>query len=194
VSRHKEFDVSKALHAAQDAFWDRGYASTSVDDLARQTGVRKASLYATFGPKNRLFLSALRQYQDETYQVLRQALEEPKSARDALHLMFRAIVHDSCTERGRRGCLSVNSCVELAPHDPAVAAEIRRQRRRVEALLAATIRRGIEAGEFAPTLRPASVARFLGSSMLGLSVIAKTVPGRKALAEIAQVTLSVLDP
>ena len=194
MARHKEFDVQKALKAAQEAFWEHGYEATSLDDLVRRMGVQRASLYATFGDKRSLFLAALRRYQEESLRALRESLEGSRSPRAALRALFAAFVDGACAKGVRRGCLCVNTSVELAPHDPEIAAAMRRHGKAVEALLAAAVRRGVRAGEFSRRRSPRAVARFLTNATLGLSVTAKTSPGRRALSQIAETTLSVLDP
>ena len=44
------------LSAVQAAFWDNGYAGTSLDDLLAASGLGKGSLYGAFGDKQHLFL------------------------------------------------------------------------------------------------------------------------------------------
>ena len=44
------------------AFWERGYEATSVDDLVQCMGINRFSLYSTFGGKHQLFVAALERY------------------------------------------------------------------------------------------------------------------------------------
>ena len=70
MARPKEFDPQTALTAAMEKFWESGFEATSLVDLTQCMGVQKASLYATYGDKRTLFVSALAQYQD--YQTRRE--------------------------------------------------------------------------------------------------------------------------
>jgi TetR/AcrR family transcriptional repressor of nem operon len=63
MGRPRQFDVDAALDRATELFWQRGYEGTSVQDLVDALGVNRASLYATFGDKARLFESVLERYQ-----------------------------------------------------------------------------------------------------------------------------------
>jgi AcrR family transcriptional regulator len=47
----------RVLHAARDLFADRGYAGTSVSEIARTAGVSVDTLYATVGRKPQLLLA-----------------------------------------------------------------------------------------------------------------------------------------
>ena len=60
MARPKEFHVDEALQSALEVSWRKGYAATSMQDLVAAMGIQKASLYATFGDKHQLYLTALR--------------------------------------------------------------------------------------------------------------------------------------
>src|SRR5262249_49612858 len=60
--RPRAFDPQTALQRAREAFWDRGFAGTSLDDLSERTGMNRPSLYAAFGDKQELYLETLRGY------------------------------------------------------------------------------------------------------------------------------------
>ena len=62
MARPKEFDPETAAQEAMEAFWERGYAATSVNDLLEEMGLNRGSLYGTFGDKKQLFLAALEKY------------------------------------------------------------------------------------------------------------------------------------
>ena len=62
AGRPRKAEPEVALAAAMNAFWEKGYESTSMSDLTEATGFHKASLYKTFGDKHHLFFSALKLY------------------------------------------------------------------------------------------------------------------------------------
>ena len=64
MARPREFDIDAALERAMQAFWAKGYESTSLDDLCEATGLGRSSLYAAFGDKRGLYLRALDRYED----------------------------------------------------------------------------------------------------------------------------------
>lgn len=62
ISGRKQFDVGTAIDKTMIAFWQNGYADTSIDMIADATGLGRGSLYGTFGGKNGLFLIAIERY------------------------------------------------------------------------------------------------------------------------------------
>lgn len=193
MPRPKGFDVDQALERAMETFWEKGYEAASLDDLTRRMGIRKASLYGTFGDKKQLFLATLARYQDDWLAHLGETLDGNASPRAAIAGLFAEVVAYAGKRGGSRGCLCANTAVELAPHDADVAKAMRRHGERVEALMRRTLERGKAQGEFAKRLDSAAVARFLVNALNGLHVSAKTAPPKKKLQDVVAVTLSVLD-
>ena len=60
--RHKSYDAGEVLDRAVDAFWQRGYQSTSISDLEEATGINRYSLYNSFDSKEGLFRQAMDRY------------------------------------------------------------------------------------------------------------------------------------
>jgi TetR/AcrR family transcriptional repressor of nem operon len=159
MARPKEFDPEIALATAMERFWERGFEATSLADITAATGVQKASLYATYGDKRKLFLTALTRYQDEGIERLAAALAVPGPVRAAIEALFQNVVRDCTTRDGARGCLCVNTAVELGPRDPEIARMLELHAARAEKLIADALDRGKASGEFSASLRSPAVAR-----------------------------------
>jgi TetR/AcrR family transcriptional repressor of nem operon len=121
MSRPKEFEVSPVLDAVLDSFWSRGYEATSMSDLENATGLSRSSLYSTFGNKRQLFDAALVRYNEQTVEPTLSALEGPNAGIKELKQYFSILAGTfrSEPELAVRGCLIVNTMVELAAQDDA---------------------------------------------------------------------------
>jgi len=192
VARPKEFDVDDALQNALEVFWQKGYEATSVQDLVGAMGIQKASLYATFGDKRSLYLTALRRYQQETLDELTTHLSAATSPRRAvvafLDEVFRHTVRD-----GRSGCLCVNANIEMAPHDEVVAELLRQHQQRMEALLAATLERARSLGELPRNAQPKSLATFLLGIVVAINVLGKQRATRQQLQALRDHAVASLE-
>ncbi len=62
--RPRAFDCAAVLDTVIHLFWERGFASTSLDDISEATGVSRPSLAAAFGDKQSLYIKAMERYQD----------------------------------------------------------------------------------------------------------------------------------
>src|ERR1700758_1918688 len=116
MPRPREFDEEVVLDAAVECFWNRGYEATSVRDLIEMTGLTGASLYNAFGDKRALFRTALDHYVEGSIgERIRRC--EALPPREAIGAFFDEILARSVNDREHKGCMLVNSALELAPHD-----------------------------------------------------------------------------
>jgi TetR/AcrR family transcriptional repressor of nem operon len=192
MGRPREFDPDEVLDQCMKVFWSKGYEATSLDDLLRETGLARQSLYNGFGGKHALFLAALRRYDEQSGQLLRESFERDRPVRDALLTFMLAIV-DRSEERRRRGCFMVNSAVELSPHDPETAKLVAAQHRSMERFLQRELEQAKARGEISVEKDPRALARFLVGFLNGLNVVAKVNPDRAALRDMVNVALQALD-
>ena len=192
MPRQRAFDREAALDGAMVAFWTKGYTATSIEDLVIRMGIQRGSLYATFGDKRSLFLSALGRYQRVVTRELLAALEAPGSGLAAIRRFFRLRVEGSLDRRRPPGCLVTNSAVELSPRDRGAAARVGGALATLEATFLRALERARAQGELAATRDLRALARFLTSSAQGLSVMAKARPERAVLEDIVEVVLAAL--
>src|SRR5882672_6717304 len=82
--RPRGYDPEAALAHAMAAFWDAGYAATSLDDLAAATGMNRPSLYGAFGDKRALYRQAIAAYRANARQKLAAALTDDVPLPEAL--------------------------------------------------------------------------------------------------------------
>jgi len=191
MARPREFDEATVLEAAMNCFWAQGYELTSVRELAKQMGSTGASLYNAFGDKRSLYRQVLGHYLEQTVRD-RVARLEQLPPFPAIRTFFDEIVERSVTDKQRRGCMLVNSALELAPYDPEFQKLVAQEMIFIEAFF----RRCIEAGQKDGTIsaiRPgAELAKLLLSVLLGIRVLARTRPERAVLEDAANGALELL--
>lgn len=153
-----------------DAFWAKGYEATSMADLCSCTGLHKGSLYQAFGDKHTLFMDALRHYADSEFREVAAVAFQSDSPLENI----RAAINKICSDAGNeKGCMMINSMVELAPHDPEVKAALQSfggQRMRVMTDL---IGKAQELGEINVKTEPYKLARQLMMTLAGAAAMVK---------------------
>jgi TetR/AcrR family transcriptional repressor of nem operon len=193
MARPREFEEVAALDAAMDCFWRNGYEATSVRDLAAQMGITGASLYNAFGDKRSLFREVLRRYAQRSTRERIARLESALAPKQAICAFLGEIVERSLDDSDHRGCLLVNSALEVAAHDPELAAEIEAGFDEIEAFFRRTVTAAQADGSIPPGCDANDFAKLLLGVTLGLRVLARAKPQRELLEGIVRPVLALLN-
>ena len=192
MGRLKAFDEDEVLDRAVDCFWQHGYEATSVRDLADRMGIGGASLYNAYGDKRALFVAALARYTDRSMRERIARLEKSGRPKEAIRAFLAEIIDRSLEDPDRKGCLLVNSALDVAPHDAAIGRVVAG----CFAELRAFFRRNLEAARAAHQVPrqtdPDEVAGHLLGVVLGIRVLARTGANRALLDAVARPALRLL--
>jgi len=194
MPRPRQFDEERVLSAVQAAFWDNGYAGTSLETLLAASGLGKGSLYGAFGDKQRLFLRVLREYDEANDRMLREWLERAERGIDVLRDFVTGPARDPSGEQARRGCLLANTAAELSASTPEVAAEARRSYAATTAALADAVRRAQREGDVASRVDPHETAQTVLAGQLGLLMLGRIGQDPAVLSTMAETLLDRLLP
>jgi TetR/AcrR family transcriptional regulator, transcriptional repressor for nem operon len=192
MARPKEFDQDRVLDQAVEIFWAKGYEATSMQDLVDGMGIRRGSLYGTFGSKQQLFLMSLRRYGEVVVKKLLEILESRPSGVESIELFFGQLVEHLLAAGPLRSCLVTNSAIERGLTDDATQQQVCRMLKAIEKGFYQTLLRARQNDEIPAGIDLKSTAEFLTSSMQGLLVVGKVRSEREVLEAIKEVTLSVL--
>jgi TetR/AcrR family transcriptional regulator, transcriptional repressor for nem operon len=191
MPRPREFDEEAALDAATAHFWSHGYEAASVRDLAASMGLTSASLYNAFGDKRALYERALDRYVERGFRARVRRLEH-LPPRDAIAAFFAEIIDVSVRDPHRKGCLVVNSAMELAPHDPQFDCVLNDVLKDMEAFFRRCVSAGQKDGSIATELPARDIAKTLLASLMGLRVLARVNPQRTLLEGAARPVLAMI--
>jgi TetR/AcrR family transcriptional regulator, transcriptional repressor for nem operon len=191
VARPREFDENLVLEAVVQCFWNKGYEATSIKDLVDSTGITAASLYNAFGDKRNLFRIALAHYSDHSVaeRIQRCGKLPPQ---EAIEAFFRDIVDRSLADPHHKGCLLVNSALEVAPHDPQFKEAITVVLRRIEDFFYACVKMGQASGSITLSQSARKLAQHLLAVLMGVRVLARVRPERALLQGVIEPALALL--
>lgn len=163
----QQMSASEILDAAAQAFSERGYAATSIDDVADVLGCTKGRIYHYFRTKGELFIGI-------HHQGLQWALEAvgPSAQRSDLDPAekLRAMLHghamhmiEHYTYTGAAQFQIELSLANEGRSKDAAMAEILKMRRKFEDYYLTVVKEGIAAGAFRDTDAHLVVKALLGS-------------------------------
>lgn len=191
--RPRSYDPDTALARATAAFWRRGYAGTSLDEVSGATGMNRPSLYAAFGDKRALYLQALDAYWEQAYAGMRDALGGDRSLAEAMMEVYRRALAIYIPGKGRpRGCFAIGTATTEAMEDRRVRAAFAKGLCALDALFEARIRAARERGELGADADPAALAALASATLYFLAIRARAGGRRADLEQMARKAVSVI--
>jgi TetR/AcrR family transcriptional repressor of nem operon len=185
LGRRRSFDEEKALEAATDCFWSRGFEATSVRDLTCSMGIAGPSLYNAFGGKRGLFTAALNHYCSRSMRERIERLEAGTNGAAAIEAFFADVIERSLQDEERKGCFLVNAALEVAPHDAGLAEAISGYVAEIRNFFRRHIEKAQACGETSAAIDPDLFASHLLSVLMGIRVLARCCPDRTFLEAAA---------
>ncbi|MFK5983972.1 MAG: TetR/AcrR family transcriptional regulator [Pseudomonadota bacterium] len=193
TGRPIEFNPDTALDAAMQLFWQKGYESTSLQNLINAMDLSKSSFYQAFKSKHQLFQRCIQQYQNMLSGKMKEHLEGAASRKSNISILFYNKADETSGLNARRGCLTMNTASEFAQTDPEISALISQSIESFVDVFESAIKQAQQQGEISTDKDARSIAAYLVSSMSGLNTMIKSGADRESIKRIATIILSVLD-
>ena len=185
----KQFDRDEVLAKAMEVFWQKGYESTSIQDLLNATGIGRGSLYNTFGDKEQLFLAVWELYANKIQAESMKCLSN-QDPRQAIEGMFATIIKQMSNPLYPRGCLHTNTIVEYPGKSRQIKDKIALSLEKMETEIYQVLLRGQAANLIAPGRDLRAIARFLLAVAQGISVMNKAYYTPSVIRDVVDVALN----
>jgi TetR/AcrR family transcriptional regulator, transcriptional repressor for nem operon len=170
MARPIEFDPDIAIDRAMEVFWQKGYFGTTPQDLLDATGIGKGSFYNYFKSKHNMFELCLQRYRSSQADALISYLKQPIPAKVRLKEALEQLIRFDLEGPVKKGCMVVNTAVELAASDESALRIVQAMFNRTEAAFVQLIEEGQSSGDFRKDIEAASLASLLFTTVLGLRV------------------------
>ena len=191
--RPRAYEPEAALRRAAEAFWKKGYAGTSLDDISAATGMNRPSLRAAFGDKHGLYVKALSEYWELKFATLRQAFAGGGSLAESLMRVYDAAlsIYFASDERAL-GCFVVSTAITEAPGDPEIQHIVAEGFRALDAHFEVRFKQARAAGELKQAVDTKALALLAVATMQSLAIRARAGSSRKELRKLAQKAVGVI--
>ena len=116
--RPRQFDEAAVTEAMTIVFWRKGFAATSLDDIAAATGLNRPSLYGAFGQKTDMYILCLDHFSKRMANVFENAVVEEEPLEGVLNELFLSLIdvyYAEASDEPGLGCLMFSSAVAEAP-------------------------------------------------------------------------------
>jgi TetR/AcrR family transcriptional repressor of nem operon len=193
MPRVKLFDENEVLSKAMNLFWKQGYSSTSVQDLVTHLGINRASIYDTYGDKEKLFFRAFEYYRKTNTEGIANFFDSETNVKQGFKLLFEMAIDESIRDSDNKGCFVVNTTTELIPGDKKIYNILKENRITFEHLFYEYLLKGESAGQFKKGKDLKSIAALLFTLYNGLKVVSKVQSNKKELVNSVNVALTLLD-
>jgi AcrR family transcriptional regulator len=190
--RPREYDPEVALRRAMEAFWDKGFAGTSMDDLGARTGMNRPSLYAAFGDKEALYLKTLAGYLAARHAVVAPLLEQAPLREGLRHTFHAMIDHFLMGENGPRGCFVLATAVTEAFANPEARKLLVEGQRDIDGIFRNAFLRAKKRGELGSRADPRALAVLAVSMSHMLALRARGGEPRQQLRALADSAVGAL--
>lgn len=161
----------RILAEAADAFADRGYGSTSLNDLVRSTGLTKGAFYFHFASKEELALEVFRSKHEEWHGKVLAVLEEEERAIDQLVAVMRTVTELIEADPSAR---CVGRLADELSREPQLASIVSGQFEAWVELSTELLRRAQKEGDVRADLDPAEVSEVAVAGFIGLEHVSGT--------------------
>lgn len=193
MARPQQFDHDQVLRDAMSLFWNRGYEATSIKDLTRATRLQPGSLYGAFKNKRHLFLLSLDCYFADLEAGVICLMHADTPPLQRIHQFFAHLLKESARDKELRGCLLVNTLLEVSAEDAEINQRVTGMLQKVELEFRKVLEEARGSGELPAHKNTEALARTLISGVFGMRVYNRMNPGKKALQSIADNLLTMLD-
>jgi AcrR family transcriptional regulator len=184
--------VDAALEAALQVFWSRGFAATSLDELADAMDMNRPSMANAFGDKEQIYRRVLARFvarMDET--IGKPLLAEPDLER-AIERFLRGMLEVYFGPGPARGCLVFCTAPVEALGRPRVRADAKRVVDELDDLLESRFAQAQRSSSYPAQADARAAAQMTQAMLHSLALRARTGASRASLVRLARHAARVL--
>lgn len=162
------------IEKAAELFNVRGYASGSMSELMKLTGLKKGGIYNHFQNKEELAVEAFKYSMNKIGEKVQQAFQDKKTATEKLEAIFEFYEKYALKPVIKGGCPILNTTVEADDTNPRLKEKVQKALMNSIKLLANLIEEGKANGEFHAFIHAEEAASVMIALIEGGIMMART--------------------
>lgn len=186
------FNRDQVIKQSVETFHNKGFNSTSMQDLVDATGLNRSSIYNSFGSKFDLYMECLRSYQQSSRQALQKVIINSNDPLSSIKNIFNLNIHIAVNDSKNNGCF-INQCTaEMANQEPVIQHFLENNQQYMIRLFEDIVQKGQDDNLINKNKSAKEYALYLLTSVQGLRISGILSNDQQGLESIIQTTLSVL--
>ncbi len=190
--RPRKFDPDTVLDHATTLFWARGFAATSLDELAAAMGMNRPSIANAFGDKEAVYRETLARFATAVKTAAMASLAAESDLSASLTSFYYAALDVYFTSDPAPGCFVMCTAPVEAVEHPRIRQSLQRLIAEVDDVLAARFARAKEDGQYPAEGDPKEAARMAQAILHSLAIRARSGTPKAVLRKIARSAAQVL--
>ena len=188
--RPLSFDREALIEKVMHMFWERGFEAVSLNEIAAEAGLTRASLYNCFGSKEALFEEAMALYFKNAPDARLENLPEGQSVGAVFFAFFDEASMLRAKDTKSRGCMAANCINELASSGTPTGDHLRHQFLRKKHLIKNLLDRAVRQEELPATVDTTVLAALMLTFMAGFSTFSKTTSSESEMRRLCEMFLN----
>ena len=191
MARPVQIDRDKTLREARDIFWRQGFTVTSMSQLLKAMDIGSGSFYAAFGSKPKLFAQVIDKY-DAWSAAQWERIRTTKTGLDVIREFLNATIVDVSDRNRLKGCLLVNSILEMEGVDTELHQQLVNRFKGLEHRLSICLQEAQDSGTLREDVSIAEGVGYLMTNIYGLRVASRAGLSRAEARQRVQLLIRMI--
>ena len=193
MPRHKNFNQTNTVKEATNLFWKDGFYQTSIQDLVKNLGVNRASLYDTYGDKEGLFKRCFQTYRDDVFTITKEIFSTHNTTKSRFQSLFQWLITTLIEDKEKKGCLICNTYTEVLPYSKnnTLIDLVNETKALWVEIILNELKKGAQSNEIKKEINLENTAHTMYASMIGVCVLSKTHTTTERLENILNIHFQI---
>lgn len=165
MARNTAFDKEKSLEKVSILFWQKGYESTSINDIVDLLKINRSSLYNSLGDKDTLYEYALNWYINKS--IIVSKAKEVENGLEFINDILTQITEEA-KQKKSFGCMIINASQEYVVMNSKFKKTIHHYQSQVIELIKQAVEVGQEDGDIKHKKDAKELAEYIYTIVVGL--------------------------